>query len=76
MAVTLAAGLTPKMTLNPFTSIQTLTGFIAQVSTGDLDYGSLRYQTLFAVGLTLFMLTFAVNLLARRFTRKFKEVYE
>ncbi len=76
MAVALAAGMTPKLTLNPLESIQTLTGYIVQVSLGDTPAGSIEYQTIFAVGLTLFLITLAVNLLAHRIMRRLREVYE
>lgn len=76
MAVAIAAGTLAQLTANPFKSIQTMTGFIVQVSQGDTPAGSLEYQTLFAVGLLLFGLTFALNLLAERIFRRFREVYE
>ena len=76
MAVALAAGMTPKLTLNPLTSVQTLTGYIVQVSLGDTPAGTIEYQTIFAVGLTLFLITLAINLIAQRALRRFREVYE
>lgn len=76
MAVALAAGMTPKLTLNPLTSVQTLTGYIVQVSLGDTPAGTIEYQTIFAVGLTLFLITLAVNLIAQRVLRRFREAYE
>jgi phosphate transport system permease protein len=76
MAVTLAAGLTPKMTLNPFVSIQTLTSYIVQVSLGDTPAGTIEYQSIFACGLTLFVITFTINVVAQRVLRRFREVYD
>lgn len=76
MAVAIAAGMTPKLTLNPFTSIQTMTGYIVQVSLGDTPAGSLPYRTIFAVGLTLFVLTLAVNLVANHVFSRLRERYE
>lgn len=76
MAVTLAAGATPRMTLNLLESVQTMTAFIVQVSLGDTPYGSIEYQTIFAVGLVLFLMTLAMNLLSQRITKRFREVYE
>ncbi|MBI4463195.1 MAG: phosphate ABC transporter permease subunit PstC [Acidobacteria bacterium] len=76
MAVTLAAGATPKLTLNPMESIQTMTAYIVQVSLGDTPTGSLEYRTIFAVGLLLFLITLSMNLLAHRVLRRFREVYE
>jgi len=76
MAVTLAAGMTPKMTLNPLTSIQTMTSYIVQVSLGDTPAGTVGYHTIFAVGMTLFTITLLINLGAHRVMRRFREVYD
>lgn len=76
MAVTLAAGATPRMTLNFLESIQTMTAYIVQVSLGETPHGTLEYRTIFAVGLVLFLITLAMNLLSQRITRRFREVYE
>lgn len=73
MIVALAAGATPKLTLNPLESIQTMTGFIAQVSQGDLEAGSLAYRSIYAVGMSLFVITLLMNLLARWITRRYQE---
>jgi phosphate transport system permease protein len=75
MAVTLAAGSTPRLTLNPAQSIQTMTAFIVQVSQGDTPVGSTAYKTLFAVGLTLFAITLLMNLLAQRLVKRYRLVY-
>jgi len=76
MAVAIAAGMTPKMSLNPLESVQTMTSYIVQVGLGDTPVGSLEYQTIFVVGLALFTLTLATNLIALRVLRRFREVYE
>ncbi|MFV1987646.1 MAG: phosphate ABC transporter permease subunit PstC [Gemmatimonadota bacterium] len=76
MAVTIAAGMQPKMSLNLLESIQTMTAYVVQVSLGDTPYGSLEYRTVFAVALVLFLITLAMNLLSQRITRRFREVYE
>ncbi|UCF21691.1 MAG: phosphate ABC transporter permease subunit PstC [Gemmatimonadota bacterium] len=76
MAVTLAAGATPKLTLNPLESIQTMTAYIVQVSLGDTPFGTIEYKTIFAVGLLLFTITLAMNILSRLVLRRFREVYE
>ena len=76
MAVTLAAGATPRFTINFFESIQTMTAYIVQVSLGDTPAGSIEYQTIFAVGLTLFVMTFVMNILAQKLLKKFREQYE
>lgn len=76
MAVTLAAGATPKLTWNPFESIQTMTAYIVQVSLGDTPAGSIEYLTIFAVGMTLFLLTLTMNVLAQWVLSRYREVYE
>ena len=76
MIVVLAAGSTPKFTFNPLESIQTMTGFIVQISLGDTPRGTIEYKTLFAVGFTLFLLTLLMNVLSAWVTRRFREVYE
>ena len=76
MAVALAAGASPKMTLNPLQSIQTMTAYIVQVSQGDTPAGSLEYRTIFAVGLALFVVTMTLNILAQWFVSRVREKYE
>ncbi len=76
MAVVLAAGMTPKLTLNPFESLQTMTAYIVQVSLGDTPAGTIEYHSIFAVALLLFLITLGVNLIAQRVLRRFREVYE
>jgi phosphate transport system permease protein len=76
MAVALAAGMTPSLSCNPLRSTQTMTGYIVQVSLGDTPAGTVEYQTIFAVGLLLFAITFTVNLAATRVIKRFKEAYE
>ena len=75
MAVTLAAGQSPKMTLDPRQSVETMTSFIVQISKGDTPNGSLAFQTVFAVGSTLFVMTFLLNILANRLVKRFRQVY-
>lgn len=76
MAVTLAAGATPNLTLNPLESIQTMTAYIIQISLGDTPAGTVEYRTIFAVGLALFMATLLINLLAHWFLKQMRERYE
>jgi phosphate transport system permease protein len=76
MAVTIAAGMTPKLTLNPFTSIETMTAYIVQVSMGETPYGTIEYRTIFAVGLLLFLITLALNVASAAVLQRFREVYE
>jgi phosphate transport system permease protein len=76
MAVTIAAGATPQVTLNPLESVQTMTSFIVQVSFGDAPSGSINGQSIFAVGATLFSMTFLMNVFSDVVMNKFREVYE
>ncbi len=76
MAVALAAGASPKLTLNPLESIQTMTAYIVQVSQGDTPAGSIEYRTIFAVGLALFVVTMTLNILAQWFVSRMREKYE
>ncbi|GAX88879.1 phosphate ABC transporter permease subunit PstC [Effusibacillus lacus] len=75
MIVTIAAGATPKLTLNPLESVQTMTAYIVQVSLGDIQHGTIEYRTLFAVGMTLFLLTLLINIIAQWITRRYREEY-
>ncbi|MDA1015498.1 MAG: phosphate ABC transporter permease subunit PstC [Planctomycetota bacterium] len=76
MAVTIAAGQSPTLTLNPFESVQTMTSFIVNVSQGDTPVGTPSYKSLYAIALTLFCMTLAMNLLSHFIMRRFREVYE
>jgi len=76
LAVTIAAGATPRLTLNPLESVQTMSAYIVQISLGDAPFGSIEYRTIFAVGITLFVITFIFNLLSEAVLRRFREAYE
>ncbi len=76
MAVTLAAGATPNLSFNFFESIQTLTAYIVQISMGDTPHGTIEYQSIFAVGALLFVMTLGFNLLAYYLVKRFRSVYE
>jgi phosphate transport system permease protein len=76
MIVLIAAGGTPNLSLNPSEGMQTMTAFIASAGLGDQPTGSTGYKTIFAVGTTLFVMTFVMNLLSIRLVRKYREVYE
>ncbi len=76
MIVLIAAGGTPNFGLNPTEAGQTMTAFIAAAGLGDQPTGSVGYLTIFAVGSTLFVSTFLMNILAIRLVRKYREVYE
>lgn len=75
MIVTVAAGSTPNLTLNPLESIQTMTGYITQISLGDVSYGSLEYTTIFSVGLTLFLIVLVVNLIGHYVSKRYWRRY-
>ncbi len=75
MIVALAAGTQPRMVSNPGQAGQTMTGFIAQTATGESTPGTLSYDTLYAVGLALFLLTLVINIISIRLVRKFREAY-
>jgi phosphate transport system permease protein len=76
MVVLIAAGRTPNLTFDPTKSVQTMTAYIAGTATGDIPTGTLDYNTIFAVGALLFAMTLALNLVAIRLVRRFREVYE
>ncbi|NBQ55063.1 MAG: phosphate ABC transporter permease subunit PstC, partial [Verrucomicrobia bacterium] len=71
MIVAIAAGLQPKLTLNPLDSAATVTAFIVQVSLGDLPHGSIGYQSIFAAGAVLFLMTLGFNLVGYALRRRF-----
>ena len=75
MIVALAAGTAARVVTNPTDSGQSMTGFIAQTATGENSPGSLTYNTLFAVGLLLFVITFIINVIAGIIVRRIREVY-
>ncbi len=75
MLVAIAAGNNPKLTLNPLKSIQTMTTFIVNTTKGDTPSGSIEYQSLYAVALCLFVMTFAMNVVSHVVMRRFREVY-
>ncbi len=76
MVAVIAAGSIAQLTLDPRQPMQTMTAFIAQAASGDQPTGSLGYNTLFAVGALLFVITLLVNILSIRLVRRFREVYE
>ncbi|MEP6793875.1 MAG: phosphate ABC transporter permease subunit PstC [Saprospiraceae bacterium] len=76
MIVAIAAGQQPRLTLNPFVPVETITTYIVQVSLGDVVQGSLEYQTIFAAGIALFVLTFILNNISFYVKKKFQEKYE
>jgi len=75
MILAVAAGMQPNLTFNPADSGATITSYIVQVALGDLPHGSIGYQTIFAAGLTLMLMTLAFNLLGYWLRKRFREVY-
>ena len=76
MIVLIAAGQQPNLTADPRESVETMTTFIAATAKGDVPVGSIGYETIFAVGTTLFVLTLIMNAISIRFVRKYRQVYE
>jgi len=76
MIVTLAAGATPNLTFNPLESIQAMTAFIVQTSLGEAPHGTIEFQTIFAVGLVLFVMTLIMNIFGRYVVSRWSERYE
>jgi phosphate transport system permease protein len=76
MAVVLAVGTNPQLTLDPRQSIQTMTAFIVQISLGDTPQDSIQFKSLFAVAATLFAMTFALNAISNRIVTRFRNAYE
>ena len=76
MIVTLAAGANPTLGFTPFVPVMTMTAFIVQITAGDAPHGTTAYKTLFAVGMTLFLMTFALNVFSFWFVRRFREKYD
>ena len=75
MIVAIAAGQQPRLTLDPRVPIETMTAYIVQVSLGDTPAGTLEYRTIFAVGMLLFVSTFALNLVSNWLRERFREEY-
>ena len=75
MIVAIAAGQQPRLTMNPLVPIETMTAYIVQMSLGDTPQGTLEYRTIFAVGMLLFLMTFALNLISTWLRERFREDY-
>ena len=75
MIVAIAAGQQPRLTLDPRVPVETMTAYIVQVSLGDTPAGTLEYQTIFAVGMLLFLSTFVLNLMSNWLRNRFREEY-
>jgi phosphate transport system permease protein len=76
MIVAIAAGAGSNFTFNPFEAAETMTGHIVRISGGDLSYDSIDYNSLFAIGLMLFVMTLILNIISRYVVQHFREEYE
>ena len=76
MIVAIAAGQQPRLTLNPLVPIETVTAYIVQVSLGDTPTGTIEYSTIFAAGMSLFAVTFVLNIVSYWLKKRFREEYE
>jgi phosphate transport system permease protein len=76
MIVAIAAGAGPALTFNPFQSAETMTGHIVRISGGDLSYDTIDYNSIFAIGLMLFLMTLLLNVISQQVVRRLREVYE
>jgi phosphate transport system permease protein len=74
--ILIAGGQQPRLSLNPYESYQSMAAFIASTARGDIPTGSIEYETIFVVGMTLFLLTLALNIVSIRLVRKYRQVYE
>jgi len=75
MILAVAAGMQPNLTWNPMEPAATITSYIVQVALGDLPHGSIGYQTIFAAGLTLMLVTLVFNILGHMLRRRYRELY-
>ncbi|MCU4925534.1 phosphate ABC transporter permease subunit PstC [Halobacteria archaeon AArc-dxtr1] len=76
MAVTLAVGMLPQITASPFAEMQTMTAYMVEIGTGDASVGSVGYMSLFAIGLTLFLMTFTMNVGSMWVQSRYREEYQ
>jgi phosphate transport system permease protein len=76
MAVSIAAGQQPILTLNPLSQIQTMTSFVVNVMKGDVEVGSTLEKSIYAVALLLFLITLLMNMVSQIVLRRYREVYQ
>jgi phosphate transport system permease protein len=76
MIVVIAAGQKPTLTFDPRQTVGTMTAYITQVTKGDARYGSVEYEALFAVGMTLFVMTMLLNIISKQISKRFQEKYD
>ena len=75
MIVVIAAGQQPRLSINPFQTVETMTAYMAQISGGDSPRGSVNYNTLYAVGAVLFLITLTLNIVSHWISNRYKEKY-
>jgi len=75
MILAVAAGMQPNLTFNPLEPAATITAYIVQVALGDLPHGSIGYQTIFAAGLTLMVMTLFFNIAGHVLRKRYREAY-
>jgi len=76
MIVALAAGAGSNFTFNPFKSAETMTGYIARISGGDIGYDTVDYNSIFAIGLFLFIITLVLNIISQKIIKRYREIYD
>ncbi len=76
MIVALAAGAGSNFTFNPFKSAETMTGYIARISGGDIGYDTVDYNSIFAIGIFLFVITLVLNIISQKIIRRYREIYD
>lgn len=76
MIVALAAGAGSNFTFNPFKSAETMTGYIARISGGDIGYDTVDYNSIFAIGIFLFIITLILNIISQKIIERYREIYD
>ncbi len=76
MIVALAAGAGSNFTFNPFKSAETMTGYIARISGGDIGYDTMDYNSIFAIGIFLFVITLVLNFISQIIISRYREIYD
>jgi len=76
MIVALAAGAGSNFTFNPFKSAETMTGYIARISGGDIGYDTVDYNSIFAIGIFLFIITLVLNIISQKIIGRYREIYD
>jgi phosphate transport system permease protein len=74
--ILIAGGQQANLSLNPYESYQSMAAFIAATARGDIPTGSIEYETIFVVGMALFVFTLILNVISIRLVRRYRQVYE